>query len=311
MVINKRKKVLIAIIIAVLLLGILSFAVTGAVYDRVFARYDCPQTVHTDAAARLPAREEHRYPSGDVTLAGALFTAADNCRDTLLVLVPGHHACVDSYAHQIAELTACGWSVFGFDPTGSCRSGGESAIGFSQAVLDLDATLDYLEAQDRLGYRRIALIGHSRGGYAACCMLATDHAVSAVVSVSGVNSAMEGVVGGAYRYVGDLAYGNYGMLWLYQVLLFGRETVDLRADRLLTATATPTLLIHGEGDEQVPLERYSILSHRDEIASGCVEYYVRRAPANAGHTDLMFSSDGTADDDVIRKIDEFLSENGN
>lgn len=311
MVINKRKKVLIAIIIAVLLLGLFSFAVTGAVYDRVFARYDCPATVHTDAAACLPAREEHRYPSGDNTLAGALFDAGEGRRDTLVLFVPGHNACVDSYAHQIAELTACGWSVFGFDPTGCCRSGGDSAVGFPQAVDDLDATLDYLESRELFGYRRVALVGHSRGGYAACCMLATDHKVSAVVSVSGVNSAMEGVIGGAHRYVGDLAYGNYGMLWLYQVMLFGRETVNLRADRLLATTATPTLLIHGEGDEQVPLDRYSILSHRDEITSERVEYYLRRAPANAGHTDLLFAADGTADDDVIRKIDEFLLENGN
>ena len=305
MVLNKKtKKVLITIIMSIALLLILSFLATKWIYDGTFSRYDCGAPAVSD-----DARQTFRYPSGENTLSGYLYacdTAAK--KDALIVLTPGHRACVDTYRSQIRELVDYGWSVFAFDGTGCCTSEGNSCVGFPQTVLDLNATLDYLASQNNLGYEHVALLGHSRGGYAACCSLAYGYDVSAVVSVSGVNSAMEGIIGAASRYVGDLAYGNYGLLWLYQTMLFGTEPVGLRADRVLSDTDTPVLLVHGEDDTTVPMDKFSIVSHRDEIDSPHTEYLIRRAPDSAGHTDLLFDTDGTANDEVIRSIHEFLTE---
>ena len=119
---------------------------------------------------------------------------------------------------------------------------------------------------------------------------------------------MEGIIGAASQYVGDLAYGNYGMLWLYQTMLFGSEPVNLRADRVLSETDIPVLLVHGENDTTVPMDKFSIVSHRAEIDSPSTEYLIRRSPDSAGHTDLLFDADGTANDEVIRSIHEFLTE---
>ncbi len=306
MVTNKKtKKVLITIIIALLLFSILSFFATKLIYDGIFTRYDCGAAV-TDAV--VASRRSFHYPSGDNTLSGYLYASnADNGKNTLIVLAAGHRACADSYQHQIDELLAYGWSVFAFDSTGCCTSEGDSSVGFPQTVLDLNATLDYLAAQDNFRYEHVALLGHSRGGYAACCSLAYGYDIAAVISVSGINSAMEGVIGAASQYVGGLAYGNYGWLWLYQTMLFGSDTVNLRADRVLSSTDTPVLLIHGADDTTVPLDKYSIISHREQIRNPNTEYLVCRAPDNAGHTDLLFDSDGTADDHLIKTIDEFLT----
>lgn len=305
------KKVWITIIIAVLIVLVISFAATKVIYDRVFPRYDCVVTEYPSALTDTVAlREKMTYPCGEHSLSGYLYkSTAQSSRDTLIVLAHGHNACADSYLWQIHELLACGWSVFAFDATGSCTSQGDSAVGFSQELLDLRSTLEYIETCDRFCYNNVALLGHSRGGYAACCSLAYDYDISAVISVSGINSAMEGVIGTSTQYIGPLAYGNYGFLWLYQTMLFGAETVNLRADKVISSTDVPVLLIHGEDDHEVPVNKYSIVSHKDEMSGEHIEYLFRSAPDNSGHTDLLFSADGTADDQVIRKIDEFLQKN--
>ncbi len=294
--------------IAVLLFLAVSFTATKVVYDSIFARYDCGLTTYPAALQPLVTeRRLHTYPSGDNTLSGYLYTCqADNAQNALIVLIPGHNACTDTYLWQTQELLSCGWSVFAFDATGCCRSEGGSSVGFPQTVLDVNATLAYLKHHDNFGFENVVLLGHSRGGYAACCSLAYDYDVSAVISVSGINSAMEGVIGAAARHVGDLAYSNYGGLWLYQTLLFGSETVNLRADKVLSATDTPVLLIHGDRDDTVPLHKFSIVSHREQIHNPNAEYCIRSSPDNAGHTDLLFGADGTADDTIIQTIDTFL-----
>lgn len=297
------------IIITVLAVLALSFAVTKIVYDRTFVRYDCGVTAYpAPLEDMVAARQPLSYPSGEHLLSGYLYPCrGEQDKNALVILVPGHNACGDSYLWQVYELLQYGWSVLTFDPTGCCRSEGDSAVGFSQELLDVKATLEYVEKQNRFCYNDLILLGHSRGGYAACCALADRSDVSAVVSVGGVNSAMEGVMSGSVAYVGPLAYGNYGLLWLYQTMLFGRETVNCRADRILAQTDTPVLLIHGAEDEEVPLDRFSIVSHRDSIGGERVEYLIRSHPDRAGHTNLLFDADGTANDEVMEKINEFLT----
>ncbi len=312
MISNKKiKKVLITVIIAVLIFSVLSFAATKIIYDGIFSRYDCGiKTYSSELSETVGSRKSISYPSGKNTLSGYLYESkAQNNKNTLLVLAPGHNACSDSYLWQIHELLAYGWSVFAFDTTGSCRSDGDSSIGFPQEVLDLKATLEYIENNNKLSYNNIALLGHSRGGYAACCSLAYGYDISAVISVSGINSAMEGIIGASAQYVGPLAYSNYSFLWLYQAILFGAETVNLRADKVLSSVDVPVLLIHGADDEKVPTDKYSIISHKSEIKNQNTEYFVRSSPDNSGHTNLLFAKDGTADDQVIEKINDFLLKN--
>ncbi len=308
---SKLKKVLITIIIAILIFSLVSFATTKLIYDSVFPRYDCAVTDYPATLKdTIALREKVNYPSGENLLSGYLYKSnAQNRKDTLIVLAHGHNACSDSYIWQIHELLELGWSVFVFDATGTCNSEGNSAIGFSQELIDLKSTLDYIESCDRFCYNNIALLGHSRGGYAACCMLAYDYNISAIISVSGINSAMEGVIGASAKHLGPLAYGNYGFLWLYQTMLFGTEVVNLRADKVLSSSDVPALLIHGEDDNEVPTDKYSIVSHKDEILGENTEYIVRSSPNNSGHTNLLFAKDGTADDQIINKISEFLEKN--
>ena len=306
---SRFKKVLITIIIAVICFIIISFTATKIIYDSIFTRYDCGVTEYpAELEKTIAVRQTVTYPSGENSLSGYLYKyQGENDKNTLLIIAPGHNACCDSYIWQIHELLQYGWSVLAFDSTGCCNSEGKSTVGFPQELCDVKATLDYVENQERFCYNNIVLLGHSRGGYAACCALSYDYDISAVISISGVNSAMEGIMCASAEYVGPLAYGNYGFLWLYQTMLFGSETVNQRADKAIAETDVPVLLIHGADDREIPTNRFSIVSHKNKIKGENVEYLIRSSPDNSGHTNLLFADDGTADDELIKEINDFLT----
>lgn len=321
------------IVITILLLFIIgSFAMTKIIYDGIFKRYDVEAEVPDALRSLIELRESVTFYSGDYELQGYLYSAAvipNNERDDgaisktdgtkyddvnypvisgtpLVVIVPGFHAESDNYLWQVQSLLDYGYDVFIFDATGSGESGGNSYIGFSQELFDLDAALSYIEAT--YNYKNVFLLGHSRGGYAACGMLDTEHEITAVVSVSGINSAMEAVIGSAENYVGPLAYGNYPLLWLYQVSLFDEDTVSLQADDCISNSEVPTLVVQGNEDDTAPMDAGSIYSHKDEITSDHVEYYVCDVPGQNGHTDLLFDPDGTANDVLMETIDTFFND---
>ncbi|MBQ8983602.1 MAG: alpha/beta fold hydrolase [Lachnospiraceae bacterium] len=304
---------------------------TKIIYDGIFKRYDVETEVPDALRQLVDLRESVTFYSGDNELKGYLYSAAvipnnkqdkgtisitDGSNDDLsypmisgtplVVIVPGFHAESDDYLWQVQSLLDYEYDVFIFDATGSGESGGKSYIGFSQELFDLDAALSYIEAT--YNYENIFLLGHSRGGYAACGMLDSEHEITAVVSVSGINSAMEAVIGSAENYVGPLAYGNYPLLWLYQVSLFDEDTVSLQADDCISNSEVPTLVVQGNEDDTAPMDAGSIYSHKDEITSDHVEYYVCDVPGQNGHTDLLFDSDGTANDVLMETIDTFFND---
>ena len=298
---KKRKRVGRAIITVILIVCITSAAVTGVVYNNIFARYDREQTIPAVLTGMVQGRTQCSFPSGENMLAGYLYHPENTPLGGLVVLVPGFHAGGDDYLWQISSLLSCGWGVFTFDTTGTFRSEGEDQIGFSQVIRDLDCALKYVENNRNFGYNEIILMGHSRGAYAACCVL-QEHAVAAVVSVSGVNSAMEAVMQPALEAAGPVSYGNYGFLWLHQAALFGTDLLNRQACEELSKTQVPVLLIHGTRDADVPADAGAIVAYKDTIGGDHVEYLLR----DAGHTDLLYDADGTANDALMASIHEFL-----
>ena len=293
----KLKRISIIILTVLLVYTAVSLVVTKLVYDGIFDRYDEQVVVPEALSETIEQRQLHQYPSGDNLLTGYYYPRQD--AHGLVVLAPGFHAGADSYLWQTQDLLERGWAVFSFDPTGSFRSEGTSQVGFSQTVVDLEATLLYIEKNNNFGYNDIVLFGHSRGGYAACCMLARENGVSAVVSVSGVNSAMEAVLEMSSDAVGPLAYCNYGFLWLYQAELFGKDVLQQQACEAIDQSQIPVLVVHGTQDD---MDDALVMAHKEQIHSQNVEYLV----CQAGHTDLLYDADGTANDDLMEQIHAFM-----
>ena len=326
---NKRKLVLYIILIFILLNIIACFAITKIIYDSAFPRYTSGEVVIPDELAGMVAnRGEVTFESGKNTLQGYLYSENsrqelakwrdehnvyehknveqinEDLESGLVVIVPGINAGVEDYLWQTESFLEYGWDVFIFDTTGSCNSEGKSLVGFSQELYDLDAALDYIEANYE--YDNTFLFGHSRGGYSACGMLDSEHDVTAVVSVSGLNSAMEAVMEPAVKNMGKAAYGNYPMLWFYNVLLFDVKTVQMRASEEIADSQIPTVIVQGTKDDVALMDQYSIYAHKEEMNSGNVEYYICDIPGQNGHTDLMFDPDGSANDDLMKYLNEFF-----
>ena len=280
-----------------------SLTFTKVAYDAAFSRYDPPVQVSALPELRQQ-RQSLRFPSGDNLLQGYLY---EGSREALVVVVPGYCSGADDYLQQIRSLQDYGWGVCAFDPTGSCASGGDSAVGFSQTLCDLDAALDWLETRGRFGYEKLLLFGHSRGGYAVCCALALEHEVAAVVSVSGVNSAMEGVLCPVVDRLGPAAWAGYPLIWMYQTTLFDKSVLEASAARALQETQVPVLLVHGSEDGVIPMEAFSVVAHREEITNPRVRYRICTDPGQNGHTDLLFDADGSANDALMEEINAFYA----
>ena len=301
---KSRLKRIVAIILIVLVsYSAVSMVVTKLVYDGIYAQYDEPISVPPALEYLVSARQTVQYPSGDNLLTGYYYPT-DNAHG-LVILVPGFQSGGDSYLWQIESLLDYGWSVFTFDVTGTYRSQGENQVGFSQPLLDLRSTLKYVEKNRNFGYNDLVLMGHSQGGYAVCCALAQETDVSAVVSISGINSPMEGVMQTSSDTIGPIAYGNYGFLWLYQAMLFGKDTLELEACDAISQSQVPVLVIHGTMDEKIPADTCAIIAYQDQIQSENAQFLL----CQAGHTDILYDDDGTANDALMAQIHEFLIQN--
>lgn len=297
------KRILRIIITVIFVFCVVSLAATKIIYDSVFVRYDTPAQVPSSLSEMVQARQECRFTSGENRLTGYYYGAVDpENAHGLVVFAPGFHAGGDDYLWQIRALLDYGWGVFTFDNTGTLRSEGQNQIGFPQSVRDLDAALKYVENNGRFGYNELVLIGHSRGAYAACCVLAQNEDIAAVVSISGVNSAMEAIMQLSTQYAGPISYGNYGFLWLYQSLLFGSETLELQAADVIKQQDVPVLVVHGTLDTQIPADSCAIIAYRERFSASQTEFLF----CDGGHTDLLYDPDGTANDALMAQIHDFL-----
>lgn len=208
------------------------------------------------------------FLSGENTLSGKLF---DGPGDALVVIVQGLHSHAGNYAAIIEMLVQQHQlDVFIFDMTGSGDSQGKNAIGFSQAVYDLNEALDYIDSA--CSYDDVFLLGHSRGGYAACCVLPGREDIDGVVAINSPNSPMDAVMGSSVNTVGWIAYGNYPMLYLYQAMLFDFKTVSEKASDVISQTDVPVLIIQAQQDETVRWDQFSIYANKDEISSDNTQF---------------------------------------
>ena len=295
----KKKRVLVAVLITFAAYILVSMAATKLIYDGIFRRYDPPKTEQVALQ-----REEPCFYVGENRLQGYYYPSEE--KEILVLLAPGFHAGADSYLHQIRYFLERGWGVFSFDPTGSFESGGDSYIGFPQEIHDLEAALRFLREQENYGYGELVLFGHSRGGYAVCAMADSDYEISAIVSVAGVNSAMDAVIEPSADAVGPLAWMQYPFLWLYQSLLFDYDTANLEAAEVLNETDIPTLIIHGVSDETVSHDAHSVMAHRENISSEQVQFLSWQESGAEGHVDILYDPDGSANAELMAEIVSFI-----
>ena len=287
---SKGRKALRIIIIIVAFLIISNAIATKPIYDMIFGRSDKESYDYEkeDYADLLSSRTQIDIKEGSETIRAYLYDVPEE--KGLIVIAPGLNSGADMYVPMSAYFNDEGYDVFAFDPYGCDGSTGKSQKGFPQESIDLKACLDYVK--ENLPDEDIYLFGHSRGGYSVCCVDEKDYNIKAICSVSGLNSAMEAVMGLSSMYVGPVAYSNYHNLALYQMILFGKDLTLQRADKIISAGSVPVLVVQGSEDSKSPEEKYSIYSHRASMPRSGVSFILKTEEGSNGHTDIMFDENG-------------------
>ncbi|WP_369374721.1 alpha/beta hydrolase family protein [Promicromonospora sp. Populi] len=188
-----------------------------------------PSTASGVRAANLAVEVE----SGSVPLIGVLYLPAGPGPHPVVVLLhgfPGHDANQD-----LAQgLRRAGYAAVVFHYRGSWGVGG--AWSWWNCVEDALAVCRKIFADDdpslpRLDPRRVAVLGHSLGGFVALQVAATESRVRAVVSVAGFD------FGVAQREIRDdpAARGVYHDAWASQLAPLRGTSADALIEELLAA----------------------------------------------------------------------------
>jgi pimeloyl-ACP methyl ester carboxylesterase len=226
-----------------------------------------------DPIARDPAPDpEHppalfpaRLDSQGQQLNGVVYVASGAGPHPAVLLLhgfPGYERNLD-----IAQaFRRAGWTTMVFHYRGAWGSGG--SFSFGHVLEDVPAALEFLRSEEvrrscRVDAARIALVGHSMGGFAALMTAAAGADVLGAASVAGWNI---GAVARLAAQDGPMRDAALGMLEENVVPLAGTSAADLLEESLaagerwdLCAQAPalsplPLFVVGAEHDLEVPME---------------------------------------------------------
>ena len=133
-----------------------------------------------------------KIPSGEDTIAGRMYIAAGEGPHATIIMLHGFPGVVMNF--DIAtSLHQSGWNVLVINYRGAWGSKGD--FSFTNSLEDVFATIKYIKQDDvaienRVDVNRIALIGHSFGGFLALKTASLDPSIKTIVSMSGANFAL-------------------------------------------------------------------------------------------------------------------------
>jgi uncharacterized protein len=168
-----------------------------------------------------------------------------------VVILHGAGSCKENHHDFARAVRAAGFAALAFDQRGHGASSGPMGPGALDDIVAMTALL-----RERIGDARapVALRGSSMGGYLAILAAprASAQAVVAICPASG-EGLRRGLVSGGFRFEADVP-GLERML----------DEHDLHA--AVESLTIPVLLLHAEGDEQVPVEHSRELAERFAVS---------------------------------------------
>lgn len=239
----------------------------------VFAQ-SVPTAIYTDppADAVHPAKMTVLHiPTHGVLINGVIYQPAGTGPHPTLVIchgLPGNEKNVD----LAQAVRRAGWNAVVFNYRGSWGSPG--AYRFTQNLEDADAVLAYLRdpaTSARLGIdpKRIAIAGHSMGGWVAAHTASHDHLLTGAILISAADM---GHLGQEPRdhLVADMADNMEGLSGVTAQSMADEDQANAKAFRMENATA---------GLTQTPL---LVLTADDGLAPDS-DALVRAIEAKGGH----------------------------
>lgn len=202
-------------------------------------------------------KEAVSFTSNDGQVLSGAFYSLDHAQEIngLLIWVHGMGVSHENYLAEIEYFVNEGYLVFSYDNTGVENSEGDSLIGLTQAPIDLQHALIYLEEYEEYENIPHILIGHSWGGFAVSAVsnLSFDFQIDGIISLAGFYLNVNIIEDIAKLYVGDIVGVLHPFLVVYEKILF-HENANLNGIDGLYSTNAEVLIIHSEDDNIVSFE---------------------------------------------------------
>ena len=223
--------------------------ILGAFRKNFLRRCDDTGTAFYFSAADFPGlvSEPFSFPSSKGhTLSGSFYHYDNPIPGRIVVFDHGFGGGHRSYMKEIEMLARHGYLVFAYDHTGCMESGGETILGFSQSLCDLNDCLTALKNTDRCRNLSISVMGHSWGGFSTLNIAALHPDITHVVVLSGfvsvellVNSFFAGLL------------SPYRKSVLNMEIAANPDFVNYNAVTTLSSTSAKVLLVYSENDALV------------------------------------------------------------
>jgi alpha-beta hydrolase superfamily lysophospholipase len=183
-------------------------------------------------------------------LAYALWLPGDPPPWPAVVVVHGAGSRKENHADFARLAAASGWAALNFDLPGH---GGSEPVMTGDAVDAVISMVHLLEVQDGVDERRVAIRGSSLGGFLAICAAAAAPEVAGVIAVCPASQShlAHGVRQGRF----EMRVGDPIDLEAWLVTQDVGEAVERIAGR-------PLILMHAEGDTQIPSDHSEELYER-------------------------------------------------
>jgi uncharacterized protein len=130
-----------------------------------------------------------KIPSGEDVIVGRMYIAQGEGPHATVILLHGFPG-VMMNLDMATELQQKGWNVLVINYRGAW--GSQGSFSFTHSIEDVQATLQYIKRNEvaeanRIDVERIALVGHSFGGFLALKVATLEPTIKTVASLSGVN----------------------------------------------------------------------------------------------------------------------------
>lgn len=282
-------------------------------YEKMFGHYERPDYSVTPGlrcyeriAERLP-REEFTFPSDGLDCAG-YFYPSEHAKG-LIAFAHGLHAGADDYLAVFEFFVRNGYSVVAFDGKGTYNSPGNSTVGLSEALVELNHLLDAIRLDPQLSALPLYTVGHSCGGFAASAVLALHPEIQGCMTMAAMNDANTMIVGKGFIYSSILGIPETTMtnefLAEKQKALFGAYT-KLDGVSAVNGSSCPVLIAHGLKDLVVEYgSPISLISHAKEIREENVSYYTGHGLIG-GHDTIWRSPEALEYQESVKRELELL-----
>lgn len=163
------------------------------------------------------------------------------------------------YMPIIAEFVKGGYLVFAYDSAGSGETGGFTAEGFPEGIIELERAIAHVTSNEKSASLPIVLFGHSWGGYSVANVLNFCPEISAAVIVAGFNQSEDMLLYSSRRYIGIVADLFKGYMFNYERMKFGSRYTDITAVEGMKNTDAGIMIVYSTDDTTVPYDSaYSV-----------------------------------------------------